>query len=70
MLRHDAVPSESLLRALIAGAALALVAGCAGFSNLPRADLVADIDWSGLEPVEVKGSRRYQRIHYQISITL
>jgi hypothetical protein len=55
VLRHDAVPSESLLRALIAGAALALVAGCAGFSNLPRADLVADIDWSGLEPVEVKG---------------
>jgi hypothetical protein len=42
-------------RVLLAGTVLALAAGCAGVSSLPRPGLVADTDWSGLEPVDIKG---------------
>ncbi|MBS1200454.1 MAG: hypothetical protein H6R27_1132 [Proteobacteria bacterium] len=37
-------------------AALALVlGGCAGTSGMPRPEVVAGADWSGLEPVHMKG---------------
>lgn len=39
---------------VLAGAALVL-AGCTGMSGMPRPELVEGVDWSGLEPVHMKG---------------
>lgn len=39
---------------VVVGAALAL-AGCTGMSGMPRPELVEGVDWSGLEPVHMKG---------------
>lgn len=39
---------------VVVGAVLAL-AGCTGMSGMPRPELVTGADWSGLEPVHMKG---------------
>ena len=51
-------PRPGRRRAVLAAAWLALalaLSGCAGLAGGPRPELVAGADWSGLEPVDIKG---------------
>jgi hypothetical protein len=42
-------------RAVIAVLAVTWLAGCAGLANMPSPALMAGYDWTGLEPIEMRG---------------
>ena len=46
---------SSACAVVVALAVVALTASCSTVSRAPRPELVAAIDWSGLEPIDIKG---------------